>query len=307
MAVPVAVPVRGTGTTGRAGRTDGPAVARTGAGGAPARQGPPPERPAGRRTAPRRRNPAERVLRALLVLGVLAVAAVLVAPVVDDAAERAVTSRLETELRAEASAADVDVVSQPFLTQAARGRYEQVDVELLGLRARSPQGDDVVVRRLDATLRDVEAPLGDVVRDQLDVLVVGEATGRLEISDDALTAALAARLDGAADVDLTAEEGALRVTLGLPDLPLVPEDVSVRAAVELADGVVALSVLPEDLARLPGPLQAPVDELLRARLDLPPLPYGLEVRRGQVTDGLVLADLEARDVTVPLRSPASTG
>ena len=92
------------------------------------------------------------LLVAVLLLGIGVVAADRVSLLL---AERAVASQLaDTGV----SSASVDIRGVPFLTQAVRGRYDEVVVEAADV----PAGE-VTLSRLDATLVGVRVPLEDAV------------------------------------------------------------------------------------------------------------------------------------------------
>ncbi|UGT62054.1 DUF2993 domain-containing protein [Nocardia asteroides] len=73
----------------------------------------------------------------------------------------------------------VDIGGFPFLTQAADGRYETIDI-----RAGEWSEQDVTVRDLRLTLTDVTAPLADLIGGDTSTLVAAGATAEAVVAYD---------------------------------------------------------------------------------------------------------------------------
>jgi hypothetical protein len=141
------------------------------------------------------------VRRLLIVLVVLAGLLVVADRVGVVVAQRALATQIRTELALQQTP-QVRIGGIPFLTQAVRGRYRDVRVVLPDVDSGPLQ--DV---RVDARLAGVRAPLGDVLRRQVDEVPVDRITGELTIGYEEL-----ARASGISGLRLVREGDALRVS-----------------------------------------------------------------------------------------------
>jgi len=191
----------------------------------------------------------------LLVLAGLAVA-------VDFSAAAVAEYQVSKQLRAELDlAADpsVRINGFPFLTQALTGTYSDIDVHASGLSV-GPL-EDVAV---EATLYDVDAPLGKLMSGTLSSVRADEAEGRVRIKDTDLGRAIGIddlRLQPVSDEEVEEVLGSAAATksdedgqaavrmVATTDLAGDRTEVIVIALVELADGAIRLT--PVDL-RLSG-------------------------------------------------------
>lgn len=191
----------------------------------------------------------------LLVLAGLAVA-------VDFGAAAAAEYQLSKQLRSELDlAADpaVRINGFPFLTQVVTGTYSDIDVHASGLSV-GPLADVAV----EATLYDVDAPLGQLMSGTLSSVQADQAEGRVRIKDTDLGRAVGIddlRLQPASDEEVEESMGSAAVSesdqdgqaavrmVATTDLAGERTEVIVIALVELAEGAVQLT--PVDL-RLSG-------------------------------------------------------
>jgi LmeA-like phospholipid-binding len=139
-----------------------------------------------------------RLLIALIVLAALLVLADRVGVML---AERALANQIQAELDLQ-QRPDVSIRGIPFLTQAIGGHYEEVRVELPDVDSGPLQNIGV-----DARLRGVRAPLGAVLRRQLDEVPVDRITGDLTIGYADL-----ARASGISGLRIVRADDALRLT-----------------------------------------------------------------------------------------------
>ena len=233
------------------------------------------------------------MLVAVVVLALLVVLVVLAELVGRPVAEE----RLASELRRDARDASVDITGPLFLPQAVRGRYDQVDVRLEGL----PGGTTGIdVASVDSVLRDVSVPPLPLLAGDLTEVDVADVDGVLVVREEALTDALDEQLAGVGTSRVRSREGELSASVVLDSLPGAPR-ATLRLDVGVTDGVVRVAPVGEDVDRLPAFLQDPVRRLLDVALPLPLLPYGVQVDSVRPQARRVVADLSARDVTVPLR------
>jgi hypothetical protein len=170
---------------------------------------------------------------------------------------------------------DVSVQGFPFLTQAAAGLYDTVDVTLHGV----PATNGLVIDQLDATLHGVHAPAAQAVSGQLSSLPVDSGTAVAQVSFKSLTAAAVKALptDGVTLTmgRATANRVALRAQV---DTPLGELAVSGQAQLGISKGRIAVELLPETLTGLPSGLRDQVAQQLDLSALTPQLPFGLRAR-----------------------------
>jgi hypothetical protein len=197
------------------------------------------------------------------------------------AVERDVAARLADAGRLP-TAPEVDVRGTPFfLTQAVQGRYDDVVVRAEGVRA-----GNLRVRHFVAQLRGVELPLRDVVTGEVDAVPVASLTARAVITYADLSEAV---VDRGLRVS-PAGGGRARVTGGVRVLGQNLEASAIsRATLEGRTIVVTAERFEVGNTVADAVLSRALGNRLDFRLDLGPLPYGLEltdVRAGG--DGVVL-------------------
>ncbi len=139
--------------------------------------------------------------RLLIVLAVLVVLLAIADRVGVTLAERALANQIRTELELDETP-DVSIRGIPFLTQALGGDYEEVRVGLPDVDSGPLQ--DIGV---DARLYGVKAPLGDVLRRQLDEVPVDRITGELAVGYAEL-----ARASGISGLRITREGESLQLS-----------------------------------------------------------------------------------------------
>ena len=227
-----------------------------------------------------------------MLLALLLVAAVVAELVGRPLAEE----RLASELRRDASDASVDIAGPFFLPQAVSGRYDRVDVRLEELDGGTSAVD---VAAVDGALRDVRVPPAPLLLGELQDVQVGTVDGTLVVTEESLTDALDEQLGDVGTARVRSRPGELRVAVVLDSLPGAPR-ADLRLQVTVADSVVRVSPVAEDVERLPSFLRDQARSLDVA-VPLPELPYGLRVDAARPEAGRVVADVSARDVIVPLR------
>ena len=173
---------------------------------------------------------------------------------------------------------DVDVDGFPFLTQALRGRYEQVRLRTAGVVG------GVDVRRLDVRLDGARVPLSAVARGRVGAVPVDGVRGDVVLTYPWLSARAGHGLALSGEGDLLRVRGRVRV-LG-QDLAA-----SALSEVRLERGAVAVRARSFDTGA--GAVDGVLASLLADRFDLrvpvPPLPYGLALTGLQVRpEGLLL-------------------
>lgn len=225
------------------------------------------------------------------------------------AAEYQVAKRMRAELGL-ATDPSVRIEGFPFLTQAASGTYEQVEVSAVGL----PVGPlrDVGV---EATLRDVEAPLGDVLGGGLASVPVGRVDGRVVVRDLDLGRAigledlriepasdeeLAAALDGAPPPEADPTSAGVRL-LATTDLSGSRTSVRAIGLVELEGTTVRLTasdVVVDDGTELPPVVERALLGALSTEVDPGELPFAVTPTGVDVETGSLVVAGTATGVTI---------
>ena len=192
---------------------------------------------------------------------------------------------------------DVTFRGFPFVTQAVRGEFEEVDVTVRDL-----ERDGVVVERIDATLRGVEVDLNDALNGRVSAVPVdrGEATLRLSYGDvnQYLT-----RRPG--NIRLVVRDGKPYVvsSFGVPGVGQLDVEgtptvrvtkTSVRVSVSGVHPVTGSTTLNDALARAAG---------VRASFTIPldDLPFGIEVSGAELTESAMLVDATATGFVIDVR------
>ena len=201
-------------------------------------------------------------------------------------AEDALADQLTEEL---GSRPTVEIGGFPFLTQAVRGRYDEI-------RAEAPRVQQGAIALADvrSVLRGVQVPLSDAVGGRVDEVPVEELTATGLVSYDDLEAA-----SGADDVQLEPDPAGVRVT---GRLRVLGQDLPASAVSQLTlDGdVLVVTASSVEVGGQGAPEQ--VSAALRGRLDLripvPELTYGIELWQVQAGPDGVTVQGSARDVVL---------
>ncbi len=182
-------------------------------------------------------------------------------------AQRALANQIETELALQQTP-EVSVRGIPFLTQAVGGRYEEVRVVLPDVDSGQLQNIGV-----DARLLGVRAPLGDVLRRQVDEVPVDRITGDLTIDYDDL-----ARASGISGLRIVRDGDALRVS-GTVEVLGRQVDATAVGRVEVADNDIDIVAEQAQVAgvRLPQPALDLAARLLSFRVSPRDLPLELRI------------------------------
>ena len=168
-------------------------------------------------------------------------------------AEREISARVAEQVASQDATSDkpdVTVEGVPFLTQVARGRYQEIKIELRNFAGPAGNGRTIRMPVLDVRAKDVRAPLdtlrtgrGDIIATTVtgagtvDYATLAELTDRegVQLAEKdgklAVTAPLAilnqtVTVNGTANLEV-AENNVVRVRFeqvtaeGLPDIPLV--------------------------------------------------------------------------------------
>lgn len=205
--------------------------------------------------------------RLLIVLVVLAALLVVADRVGVAVADRALANQIQTELTLQ-QRPDVSIRGIPFLTQAIGGRYKEVRVKLPDVDSGPLQNIGV-----DARLLGVRAPLGAVLRRQLDEVPVDRITGDLTVGYAEL-----ARASGISGLRITREGDALRLA-GSVEVLGRQVDASAVGRVEVAGNDIVINAEQAQIAGVEVP-QTALDvaaRLLSFRVSPRGLPLSLRI------------------------------
>lgn len=226
-----------------------------------------------------------RLLIVLVVLAALLVAADRIGVVV---AQNRLASELQQQLDLDAKP-DVSIRGIPFLTQAIRGTYKDIRMQLPDVDA-----GDVQDLAVNARLQGAHVSLSDALGGNVDRIPVDQISGTLLIPYDQL-----ARASGISGLTITREGDSLRLTGSVQVLgrPVKAEAVG---RVEVNDGRIAINAEQATVAGIPVP-EAVLDEaarLLSFRVQPRNLPLNLRITAVHLTDTGLLVDAVSDDVVL---------
>lgn len=189
---------------------------------------------------------------------------------------------------------EVSIGGFPLLSQALRGRYQQVDVTMRGLTAE----DDVTVDRLQVRLRGVRLPLSQLVGGRVTSVRADEASATGTVGYASLNAA-ARRRTTLPGVTLTFGRGSHgRLAVRGTYHELITVHLDGEAAVAVRGRTLVLSPVSSSLTEIPGIARGPLLALIGSSYQLPPLPFGFTPRSVAVGAGGVTVNATAQDVVL---------
>jgi LmeA-like phospholipid-binding len=125
-------------------------------------------------TAPRRGRKLRILVASLIVLVALAIAADFIFAAIG---EYQVSKKMRTELKL-ADDPSVTIRGFPFMLQAARGDYQDIEIEANGI----PIGDVLRELQVNAHLYDVKVPLSELVSGSAHSVLISQVEGQVKIS-----------------------------------------------------------------------------------------------------------------------------
>ena len=226
-----------------------------------------------------------RLLIVLVVLAALLVAADRIGVVV---AQNRLAGEVQQQLDLDAKP-DVSIRGIPFLTQAIRGTYKDIRMQLPDVDA-----GDVQDLSVNARLQGAHVSLSDALGGNVDRIPVDQISGTLLIPYDQL-----ARASGISGLTITREGDSLRLTGSVQVLgrPIKAEAVG---RVEVNDGRITINAERAKVAGIPVPT-AVLDEaarLLSFRVQPQNLPLNLRITAVHLTDTGLLVDAVSDDVVL---------
>ena len=198
----------------------------------------------------------------LLVLGLLVVVDRVGVGIAEDRVAEQVAQRGGL-----ASPPEVDIAGFPFLTQALRGEYRDVRLQLTAEQLGQPAGTHA-----DVSLRGVHVPLSDVVSGSVQQIPVDRVDGTATLP----YALLAQQLGG--DTVLAQDGDGIRVTRQVEVLGLaLPLTARGTVRLEGADVVVDVGEVSTGSLDVPDAVLRQAETLLDLRYPVPALPFGLQL------------------------------
>lgn len=212
-------------------------------------------------------------------------------------AEREISDRVAQQVanqKATSEKPDVTIEGVPFLTQVAKGEYQEIKIELANFAGPAGNGKTIKMPLLDIRAKDVKAPL-DTIRSGSGDIVATTVTGAGTV--DYATVESLVNQEG---VKLSEKGGKLAVTA---PVKVLNQTVTVNGVADLTvkDNVVSLhfeQVSAPDLPQVPlvQNLLNNYAKRLSVNIAIPALPLKLAVQKVQPTaDGLVVT-AGAKDV-----------
>ncbi|RBY78177.1 DUF2993 domain-containing protein [Geodermatophilus sp. TF02-6] len=223
----------------------------------------------------------------LVVLLVLAGLAVVADRVVVGIAEDRV-ARLIAERGRLAGRPDVQIEGFPFLTQAVRGRYDDVRIALTAADLDQPAGT-----RADVSLRGVHVPLSDVLSGSVQEVPVEHVDGTVTLSYDLLAQRLGP------GTTLAREGDGLRVQRTV-EVAGVTVPLTATGTIALDGDEILFDVqdVSSEDEHVPDFIVDQASDLLDLRYGVPDLPFGLRVTGVSVADDGVDVAFSATDTVL---------
>lgn len=225
-----------------------------------------------------------------LIIALIVLAAVLV--VVDRVTHSAAQRQVAREVAETYSLEDrpeVNIRGFPFLTQALRGHYRQIDLTAQDVAVR-----DMRISQLDVELADVEAPLRSLLEREVSRVRAGTVNGEASVS----LSEVRSRLPG--DMQVQAQDGDLQVS---GETSVLGRTVPVTGVVEVTADDAAITFRPTRIevdGRTGGSM---LQERFTFRVRLDELPLGLRptgvrvgddgVRVSATADGVALTEAQS--------------
>jgi hypothetical protein len=236
--------------------------------------------------------------RLITVLVVLVLLAILVDRAAWWFAQRAIAEQVQKTADLQ-ERPDVSVRGFPFLTQALRGRYKQIDADL-----RNPAVDGgLKIDELDIRFRGVRVSTGDVINGRVNSVPVNSANAVATVSFPTLNAAAKENLAGNRGASVKFAPGGgddLLAVTGNYRASGVNVPLAAKAKLVAEDGDLVVKVTPSTLDAIPREARSQVKRLLNKASRLPDLPFGFQAK--SVTVEPTGLSVQATSRTLDLRT-----
>jgi LmeA-like phospholipid-binding len=236
----------------------------------------------------------------LAIVAVLAVILVVADRVAAQAAERELKVQLVQELQAREvgySSLDVGVGGVPFLTQVARGRYEEITIDMTDVSLKA-EGAAATLPDLHVVATGVNADAQQLVQGTATV-TADQVTGTAVVSYQTLHDLIDLSQYRLQDLTFSEEDGALKAS-GTANLAGITLPITALADVTVVDGVIQVQLRDARAVGVEMPqvaknyLDGLVNQNITARL--PALPFGLSLDRLNVVAAGLAITATGRDV-----------
>lgn len=193
---------------------------------------------------------------------------------------------------------DVTFKGFPFLTQAVKGEFQEVDVTV-----RDVARGGVTIDRIDATLRGVEVDLGDAINGRVSAVPIEAGTATMRVTYGDLSAFLATR---PGNIRIVPRDGRVYVvsTFGVPGVGQV--DVEGTPTVRATDSAVRVTVSNMRAVAGNATLSASLAAQAAARaaftVPLEGLPFGIQVKSAELTESALEVTASARGLVIDVRN-----
>ncbi len=215
------------------------------------------------------------IIRRLIgVVLVLLVLLVVVDRVTWWAAKRVIAERVQSEAGL-AERPDVEVHGFPLLTQALRGKYDQVNAKVHDLTVQ----DGVTVDVLDVEMRGIHAGIGDLINHRLSDVPVESAVAEATVGYAAIDKVVTENLpDDNLKVQFTEGDGGKLSITGTYQSAIFSAQIQGDASVTIQDGDLLLALTSDSFSNIPAEQRTQVESLLNRSYHLPELPFGFKAK-----------------------------
>jgi hypothetical protein len=224
------------------------------------------------------------LIAVVILLGLLAIADRIAVVVAD----RAVAQQIRSELDLAADPS-VHISGFPFLTQALRGRYRNVHVQIPDVTSGPLRNIDV-----DARLLDVRATVSDMLGGRLNQVPVSRVTGSVQVHYDDL-----ARASGIPGLAIRPASGGLQVS---GQIQVLGRQVSASAVAHVSVDNEALVVTADhaqiDGTEIPSAVVTAAARALSFRVSPRQLPLGLRITGVTTGPDALSVNAEAQNVVL---------
>lgn len=228
-------------------------------------------------------------MRTLLKLLVALGALVVLLAVADQGARRYAENRAGQQLQEAAGSSTTPTVTfagPVFLTQVLQGRFDEVDVTI---DQPSNRGQALGVEQVSVRLTGVSFPRRDALMGRVQTATAQRVTAVGSIPYATFSRSLASVGPAAVDVTYAYDSPGRVKAAGSVSTPVGAFSVTAVAGVQIIDGRLRVTPLPDTLAMVPQALRPTAVDLLTLGIRLPGLPYGLTPSGLTVTpDGVLL-------------------
>jgi hypothetical protein len=191
---------------------------------------------------------------------------------------------------------DVSVAGFPFLTQALKGRYQQIDAELKDPAVQ----DGLRIDALKIRLSGVRVSTGDLINRRVESVPVDAATATATISFASLNAVAKDNLpDSSSKIEFSQGTGNALAVTGTYRGSGLNLRLDLQALLVAQDGDLVVQLRPEALRGLPSGIRSQVESLVAEASRLPSLPFGFQATDVTVNPNGVTVQASSSSLELP--------